>query len=42
MIFYSIFSELLVNHIEEKYKIRTGNYVCEDTFNGTILPFLFT
>ena len=27
MKFYSIFSELLTNHIEEKNKIRTGNYM---------------
>lgn len=27
MKFYSIFSELLADHIEEKYKIRTGNYI---------------
>jgi hypothetical protein len=27
MKFYSIFSELLSKHIEEKNKIRTGNYI---------------
>lgn len=32
MKFYSIFSELLANHIEEKYKIRTGNYIKKIVF----------